>query len=343
MTVLDSSRWHRIDRALERLLDGKHVDLEAFPPEDRALLDQLLRSARGDLPGLDTPAVTHQALGAALADMLAEQDGIDADARVGPFRIVEQIGAGGMGIVYLARRVDGGFEQRVALKVLADAAPDDAALRLFERERQLLARLEHPGIARLIDGGVTASGRPWFAMEYIDGEPLIDYVEKRALGITGRIHLFLQACDALDHAHRQLILHRDIKPGNLLVTSDGVLKLVDFGLGALLRTERAGQHTDTTLAAGRMTPGYASPEQARGEPVGVASDVFQLGLVLYRLISGCRPYRVDGLSAYQIALAVSDPSIRPPGARWREPDAGQRAIAFGEPAARLYRRLAGDL
>jgi len=341
--TLDPNHWERIDRALARLLDGQAVNMDAFSSEERELLDRLFDSARGELPGLDTPSTAGHALGEALARALAEYDGLTAGARIGPFRILEQIGAGGMGVVFLAERTSGGFEQRVALKVLADTTRDPAVLQLFERERRLLARLEHPGIARLIDGGVTDTGRPWFAMDYVDGEPLLHHAEQHGLGIEARIDLFLQACDALDHAHRQLILHRDIKPANLLVTRDGELRLVDFGLGALLQSEIEPDPAETTISAGRMTPSYASPEQARGEPVSIASEVYQLGLLLYRLVGGCLPYRIEGSNAYQIARAIEGAEIRRLSALWRDDDATDRATAFGESPAHLRRRVAGDL
>ena len=340
---LDPNRWERIDQALARLLDGRTVDLDAFSSEERALLDRLLESARGELPGLDTPSTAEHALGEALARAMAEQEGLAPGARIGAFRILERIGAGGMGVVFLAERAVGGFEQRVALKVLADTSRDPATLKLFERERRLLARLEHPGIARLIDGGVTESGRPWFAMDYIDGEPLIRYVERGKHGIETRLDLLLQACGALDHAHRQLILHRDIKPSNLLVTREGQVRLVDFGLGALLQNELEPTRSETTIAAGRMTPSFASPEQARGEPISVASEVYQLGLLLYRLISGCPPYRIEGSNAFQVATAIDQATVRSPSARWRDADAAERSDAFGESPAQLRRRVAGDL
>jgi len=340
---MDSTQWTRLDGALEGLLDARATDLSSFSEAERELLARLLESARGELPGLDTPPAEDEALAAGLVTALAEQDGIEPGAAIGPFRIVERIGAGGMGVVFLAERAEGGFEQRVALKLLARRSADPGTVRLFERERTLLARLEHPGIARLIDGGLTGRDRPWFAMEYVEGEPIQQYADARQLGIRARIELLLQACDALDHAHRQLILHRDIKPANVLVTAAGRAKLVDFGLGRLLQSDEDPVSTETTIAAGRMTPDYASPEQARGEPVSVASEVYQLGLLLYRLITGTRPYRVEGRSAYAIARAISTAGIRRPSAAWRADDAAARAARFAEKPERLCRRLAGDL
>ena len=340
---MDPNRWARIDDALERRLDGRADDLSDLTPAERDLLDALASTARGDVAALDVPPAEHEALASGLSAMLAEQEGIEPGSVVGPFRIVERIGTGGMGVVFLAERAEGGFDQRVALKLLSLTSPDSGSVRLFERERRLLARLEHPGIARLIDGGLTERDRPWFAMEYIEGEPIQDFADARRHSVSDRIELFLQACDALDHAHRQLILHRDIKPANVLVTPDAQVRLVDFGLGRLLQPEEEGDSAETTIAAGRMTPGYASPEQARGEPVSVASEVYQLGLLLYQLITGALPYRVEGRSAFEIARAISDADVPLPSSRWRTDDAASRAPRYGKPAQQLRRRLAGDL
>jgi len=340
---VNPEQWARVDAALEHLLEDKPVDLSTFSKAERELLDRLLASARGAIAGLDTPPADDQALASELVAALAELDGIEPGSSVGAFRIIERIGAGGMGVVFLAERAEGGFDQRVALKLLARDSVDAGAVRLFERERRLLARLEHPGIARLIDGGLTERDRPWFAMEYIDGEPIVQYADSRRLGIRDRVELFLQACDALDHVHRQLILHRDIKPANVLVTSFGQVRLVDFGLGRLLQSEDESLSAETTIAAGRMTPGYASPEQARGEPVSVSSEVYQLGLLLYRLTTGLLPYRIEGRSTYEIARVITDAEIRLPSSRWRDADAADRAVCFGHSPDRLRRRIAGDL
>jgi len=340
---VNPEQWARVDAALEHLLEDQPVDLSTFSKAERELLDRLLASARGEVAGLDTPPADDEALAAELVAALAELDGIEPGSTVGAFRIIERIGAGGMGVVFLAERAEGGFDQRVALKLLARGSVDAGAVRLFERERRLLAHLEHPGIARLIDGGLTERDRPWFAMEYIDGKPIVQYADSHGLGIRDRVELFLQACDALDHAHRQLILHRDIKPANVLVTSTGQVRLVDFGLGRLLQSEDEPLSAETTIAAGRMTPDYASPEQARGEPVSVSSEVYQLGLLLYRLTTGLLPYRIEGRSAYEIARAITDAEIRLPSARWRDADAAERAACFGHSPDRLRRRLGGDL
>jgi len=340
---MDAATWARVDNAFQKILDDEPIDESSFTARERDLLDRLLNSARGEMPALDTPPWSDPALVSGLSAALIGDDDIVVGSTVGAFRILEKIGAGGMGVVFLAERAEGGFEQRVALKLLAHGAGDPGAVQLFERERRLLSKLEHPGIARLVDGGLTDNGRPWFAMEYVEGESIEQYANTRQLSIAQRIELFLQACDALDYAHRQLILHRDIKPNNLLVDNSGAVRLVDFGLGRIFDPDQVSD-ANTTLAAGRMTPGYASPEQARGEPVTTASEVYQLGLVLHLLLTGELPYRMDARNAFEIATKISETTIRPPSERWRAPGATERADGVhGHSAESLRRRLRGDL
>ena len=209
----------------------------------------------------------------------------------GSFQPVRLIGRGGMGAVYLGRRVDGQFEQNAAIKVMAahllGTDPDGADfVRRFHTERQLLASLNHPHITRLLDGGVSPAGDPYLVMEYVQGEQLDRYCDRRKLSVEGRLRLFLQVCEAVDYAHRSLIVHRDLKPNNILVTADGQTKLLDFGTAALM-----AEDSKTTVTRTRMvTPRYASPERLRGEPVNTANDVFSLGVILYELLTGAWPF-----------------------------------------------------
>jgi len=229
--------------------------------------------------------------------------------RLGPYRVVREIGRGGMGTVYLGERDDGQFEQRVAIKVIKRGMDTDAVLRRFYAERQILARLQHPNITRLLDGG-TFDGRPYFVMEYLEGEPLLDYCRGAALGIDRRIVLFLAVCDAVDHAHRNLVLHRDIKTGNILVDSSGTPKLMDFGIAKLLGEGDAAEQTATAFRP--MTPQNASPEQLRGEPLTTASDVYALGVLLFELLAGCPPYRVSANSPSELARIVCEEPVPKP-------------------------------
>src|SRR5690606_19179777 len=251
--------------------------------------------------------------------------GLPAGTLVGPYRVVGEAGRGGMGVVYRARRADGAFEKTVALKLVKRGMDTDEVLARFRRERQVLAGLDHPGIARLLDGGAAEDGRPYLAMEYVEGEPITAYADRRRLGVEARLALLERACEAVQHAHRRLVVHRDLKPSNVLVTEDegGAprVKLLDFGVAKLLAPDAAEAMTRT--GGGALTPAYAAPEQRRGEAVTTAADVYALGVVLYELLTGARP----------------DETARPPSAAVT-PEA---AAARGATAERLRRRLRGDL
>jgi serine/threonine-protein kinase len=216
-----------------------------------------------------------------------------AGQRIGPYALVREIGRGGMGVVYLARRVDGQYDRDVALKLLRKAAYDARHRERFLAERQFLAMLSHPHIARMFDGGVTAAGQPFFTMEYVDGVRIDRYCDEQRASIPERIRLFLQVCDAVSAAHRSLVVHRDIKPNNVLVTRDGMPKLLDFGIAMVLDAD-TGEAEAASQAASQprlCTPAYASPEQIRGGTVTAASDVYSLGAVLYELLTGLKPSR----------------------------------------------------
>lgn len=238
--------------------------------------------------------------------------------RIGPFRVLREIGRGGMGAVFLAERADGQFEKRVALKLIRHAAP--GVVRRFAQERRILAMLEHPGIARLLDAGVTAAGLPYLAMELVAGEPIDRYCAALDLPPERRLELFASVGDAVSYAHRHLIIHRDLKPSNILVTADGQVKLLDFGIATLLDAEQHGaEGTRTEFVA--LTPEFAAPEQIRGDPVSTATDAYSLGVLLYLLLTGERPYDVRGKSPAEIERIVClddppRPSVRAP-APWR--------------------------
>ena len=228
-----------------------------------------------------------------------------AGERVGAYELVSELGQGGMGMVYLARRADDQFQKRVAIKLIRPGMASDFALQRFRSERQISASLEHPNIARLLDGGATADGKPYFVLEYVEGEPLTAYCESRALPIPERLNLFLEVCSAVIYAHQNLVVHRDIKPNNILVTADGQPKLLDFGIAKLLDPEAADAGETGTLFR-MMTPDYASPEQIRGERITTTSDVYALGVVLYELLAGKKPYQVTGNTPGELMRVVCE-------------------------------------
>jgi serine/threonine protein kinase/tetratricopeptide (TPR) repeat protein len=267
---------------------------------------------------------------------------------IGPYRILREIGSGGMGTVFLGIKDDDRFQKRAAIKVLRRGIDTDAIVRRFRNERQILASLEHPFIATLLDGGTTEDGRPYFAMEYVEGQAIDDYCESRQLDVTARLELFRKVCSAVQHAHQNLIIHRDIKPANVLVTLEGTPKLLDFGIAKLLDPDAWDQTMAPTLPGPQlMTPEYASPEQIRGEVVTTATDVYSLGVLLYELLTGRPPYRFPSRAPSDIARMVCDSApVRPSTAvtdRREVLAAGEAPTGRTVDAARLRKRLAGDL
>ncbi|HLT90185.1 MAG TPA: tetratricopeptide repeat protein [Woeseiaceae bacterium] len=279
-----------------------------------------------------------------------------AGLRIGPYRIVRVLGSGGMGIVYLAERADESFRQQVAIKLVRDRLVDPETEERLLGERQILANLDHPNIARLLDGGATAEGTPYLVMEYIDGVPIDRYCDSRRLSIDERLHLFRLICSAVHYAHQNLVVHRDIKCTNILVTRDGVPKLLDFGIAKLL--DPAGMPTAGLTRQGvlMLTPENAAPEQVLDGPITTATDTYALGLLLYRLLCGHPPYRLHG-SHREIAEAICGEQPRPPSAMvdvyWKEPETRSRELEVVRPEIvaryrstsvdKLRRRLKGDL
>ena len=279
-----------------------------------------------------------------------------AAPRVGPYTLIREIGSGGMGTVYLGVRSDDEFQKRVAVKVLKRGMDTESIVRRFRNERQILASLEHPFIAGLLDGGSTSEGLPYFAMEYVEGQRIADYCESHQLDTGERLELFRKVCSAIQYAHQNLIIHRDIKPANVLVTDDGTPKLLDFGIAKLLNPELAGDTMAPTMIGPQMmTPEYASPEQVRGEQVTTATDVYSLGVLLYELLTGRRPYVLTSRTPAEIARVVCNSVPVPPStavtqaigsaadATTAAPEGTDQERTRTVDVERLRRRLAGDL
>ncbi len=235
--------------------------------------------------------------------------------RIGAYRTLRELGRGGAGVVYLAARDDAEYRKRVAIKVLSWGAEFGDIVSRFRNERQIVAGMEHPNVARLLDGGSTEDGRPYFVMEYVEGRPIDRYCDAGRLSIRERLRLFLGVCSAVDFVHRNLVVHRDLKPANILVTPDDVPKLLDFGIAKLLSPELSATPLDVTHPDTRaMTPEYASPEQVRGDPITTASDIYSLGVLLYELLAGRRPYRLRSRQLHELARAICEEEPMPPSA-----------------------------
>ncbi|MGZ6030006.1 MAG: serine/threonine-protein kinase, partial [Myxococcaceae bacterium] len=289
----DPRHWQRIDALLsealtlpeaerERWFAGLSEDDRPLAPSLRAMLSRSLTT-----DGFMQNPVPAEALAAAGEPSSPEHAG----AMVGPYRLIRPLGAGGMGQVWLAERVDGTIQRQVALKLPRTSWAPGMAERL-NQERDALAALEHPNIARLYDAGMTETGRPYIAMEYVDGVPIDAYAAAHALSPRERLSLFLQVAAAVSYAHARLVVHRDLKPTNILVSGSGSVRLLDFGAAKLLREDGPGDSELTREIGPALSPDYASPEQIRGERVTVAADVYSLGVVLFELLTGQRPYRL---------------------------------------------------
>ena len=349
MSASPQDLFRRADAIFDAALDlpsGERtawVELTCAPDDelrDRVL--RLLRAHARSASFLEAPALELAA--PLLPDELFDPGVLPAGGTLGPFRLLRPLGRGGMGTVYLAERTDADLHQRVALKRIHAGAADGAFVRRFLAERRIVAMLEHPAIARLIDGGVGDDGVPWFAMELVEGEPIDRYCDAHRLGVAARLGLFAQVCDAVEYAHRHLVVHRDLKPANILVTDDGHVKLLDFGIARLLAAgdERPGD-APTAEELHAMTPEHASPEQVRGLPVTTATDVYGLGVLLYQLLTGVRPHDLGGRSAADIERIICDTEPAAPSSTLSADDAAGRAAARATTPDRLRRTLRGDL
>jgi non-specific serine/threonine protein kinase/serine/threonine-protein kinase len=353
-------RYQRIKQLFQATLEREPQERAAFLAEAcagdeqlRLEVESLLASYQQAETFIESPAVAYA------PDLLAKHQSESALGRhIGPYRVIEEIGQGGMGTVYLAARADDEYRKLVAIKLVKRGMDTDFIIQRFRQERQILASLDHPHIARLLDGGTTEDGLPYFVMEYIEGQPIIDYCDSHQLPTSERLKLFRAVCAAVQYAHQNLVVHRDLKPSNILVTADGTPKLLDFGIAKLLNPELSDHTIDPTATAMRlMTPEYASPEQVRGEQITTATDVYSLGVVLYELLTGHRPYQVARCLPHEIARVICEQEpIRPSTAVARvevatSSDGSPRPTITPEMVSRtrdgqpekLRRRLAGDL
>ena len=335
-----ASEWSRLKDLLDRLLDldaaGQAAFIEALSPADAALAPRLrkLLRAHGDSEHLlaDVSAAVMSGLrsgserDAAAASRLGEV--------VGKYRLMRVLGVGGMGAVFLAERMDGLFSHAAAVKIFNAPLGSDLSRSRFDLERSILATLHHAGIAQLHDGGETGFGEPYFSMEFVDGVPITEYCERHRLTTRARVDLLLQVASALGYAHQRLVVHRDVKPSNILVQADGICKVVDFGIAKLLTEDL--QSDVMRNAIGPMTPEYAAPEQFRAGPITLATDVYQFGVLCFRVLSGAYPYSADPRDSFAWSRAVVV----------EEPRSMARAAlrnGAAENSPRAARELRGDL
>jgi tetratricopeptide (TPR) repeat protein/tRNA A-37 threonylcarbamoyl transferase component Bud32 len=311
--VTGAASWPEVERAFDLAV--------AIPPGERAaFLDEVCHdpAVRREVEAL----LAADARATGFLDPAPAPRGYEPDVRIGPYRLLRKLGEGETSSVHLAERDDDQYRQQVAIKLIRPGMDSHQILQRFHQERRILASLSHPHIARLFDGGSTPAGQPYFVMEYVDGEPLDAHCEHHDLALARRLELFGQICQAVHYAHRNLVVHRDLKPGNILIDSTGTPKLVDFGIAKLLDPGRVAAELEPTAAVARlMTPHYASPEQVQGNPVSTASDVYSLGVILYKLVTGRRPYELGSLSLHEIERVVCEATPAPPSqlrARSRE-------------------------
>ena len=326
---MERTRWHRLSTALDALLDldadariTRLAEIEAEDADFARDLRNLLAQENTEDTLLDSPLVT-------------APPGPREGEQVGPYRLQTLLGEGGMGQVWVAERADGLYERRVALKLLRPGLADPNLRLRFTRERQILARLGHPHIARLLDAGISASGQPYLALEEVQGEGILEYCRKRGLGLRPRLKLFQQVCEAVTHAHANLVVHRDLKPSNILVTQEGQVRLLDFGIAKLLDGNEADPPEATRTGVRSFTLHYAAPEQIRGEPVTTQTDVYSLGVVMYELLTGSKPYRLKRETSAQWEEAILSAEAVKPSQAVLQPERTD--------ARRISRTLSGDL
>ncbi len=346
---LDPERWRTIDPILDAALDLPASERAQFL--DRACADDppLRREVEALIASCEKAGELFERPPLLVAQEMFAESGSDwqtvqPDTVIGHWRIIREIGRGGMGAVFLAERADGAFEKHAALKLVKRGMDTDEILERFRHERQILARLQHPNIAGLLDGGVTGDGLPYFVMELASGPPIDEYCDTHLLTLADRLHMFRRVCEAVQYAHRNLVVHRDLKPGNILVV-DGRAMLLDFGIAKLLAADAAAVGSVTRAYALRLTPQYAAPEQVTGDLTTTATDVYSLGVVLYELLCGHSPYRMATDSLSELERVVCHEIPRAPSAMVMRDAEHAQAIARArclEPRE-LVDQLRGDL
>jgi eukaryotic-like serine/threonine-protein kinase len=352
---MNREHWQKIKDVLAEALETAPAQRAAYlerscTGDDAVRREvELLLEHEGDL---STQFLNETTFAEAAARVLPPEANPWLGRRFGAYKTMEQIGAGGMGEVYRAFRADDQYRKEVALKVVRTGQDSDFIFSRFKNERQILATLDHPNIARLLDGGATENGTPYLVMELIEGRPIGEYCDAHELSIRDRLALFMQVCAAIQYAHQRLIIHRDIKPGNILVTAEGVPKLLDFGIAKILDVEGQPGKADFTQTIFRLlTPQYASPEQVRGEPITTASDVYSLGVVLYELLTGKSPYPANGApqdaarAVCEVEPAKPSTAARQGGTPARDSGLNSDSDSKAHPGApdKLARQLRGDL
>ena len=352
---MDSLRqMKKVDQILDQVLDLPTEEQSEFlkkacagNTELRIKVEKLLSHRTMADKFLDTT----QPLRQSLEDAIVTGEEPLADKTLGAYRILREIGRGGMGKVYLATRADGQFERKVAIKVIAPGKKNREFLNRFEQERRILGGLLHPNIAQLLDSGFTPKGHPYFIMEYVEGFPIHDYCDRNLLSVKDRLGLFIKVCEAVQYAHQTLVIHRDIKPTNILVTEEGRAKLLDFGIAKIVDPESYSQPAITLTGHALLTPECASPEQLLGNPVTTASDVYSLGSLLYLLLTGCLPIRVQGRLPAQLIEDITKGRPEMPSKMIGDTVPNQKKPASASEIAqlrqstpgRLRRSLSGDL
>ena len=357
-------RWRQVEEIFQAALDLLPEERARYVTQVCATDTDLKRNVEVLLSQHDSAGdlLDHSVYGdtdRGLFDSFVDEKDPMLGRRLGAYRIEREIGRGGMGAVYEAVRADNEFNKRAAIKLVKRGMDTDFILRRFRKERQILAALDHPNIGALLDGGTTDDGLPFFVMEYIEGQPLYSYCDSKQLNITERLKLFRSICDAVHYAHQKQVVHRDIKPSNVLVTSAGTPKLLDFGIAKLLNPQIAGDitHDPTATAMRLMTPEYASPEQVQGAPTTPTTDVYSLGVLLYELLTGHRPYRLVNRAPHEIARVICEEAPAPPSIIITRTDDLLPSLYTGDEASTLKqlftsrsstleslrRALAGDL